>query len=158
MAKRRVDMIENGNLLAKVFYDPDYSEYQVRLYERGILNPDSDYFTGDLSDANGTALMMVGANPNPDPEPASVDKWWNDPEPMTRAEYIGHLRALYFAANDSDNENRAPWMKGDECATHCQQFDKIARDMNLSDNWLEESDYDYAERSSAWDNYDDNNG
>ena len=55
---------------------------------------------------------------------------------MTRTEYIAHLRALYLAANlsDSDNPNKCNWMVGDECATHCQSYDRIAGEMNLGDN------------------------
>ena len=65
---------------------------------------------------------------------------------MTRNKYISHLRAMYLAANASSTEDdgeglgryREPWMHGDECAVHCQAFDKIAIDMCLHDNWLEE--------------------
>lgn len=62
--------------------------------------------------------------------------------PMSRAEYIRRLAELYWAANLSDsgdNPQRSGWMKGNESATHCQQYDKIARDMGLGENWLEEN-------------------
>lgn len=58
---------------------------------------------------------------------------------MTRIEYINALRALYIAANNSDNEDglKPDWMKGDECATHCRPLDAIVREMGLGPNWLE---------------------
>lgn len=59
---------------------------------------------------------------------------------MKRQEYINLLRQLYLAANSSDTEDKPEWMKGDECATHCQQYDKIVREMNLHDNWLEQDE------------------
>jgi len=57
---------------------------------------------------------------------------------MTKEKYVSHLRALYLAANLSDSEDAPDWMNGSECGTHCQQYDKITREMNLSDNWLEQ--------------------
>lgn len=59
---------------------------------------------------------------------------------MTRREYIILLRKLYLVANLSDaNDNpaRPDWLTGDECAEHCQAYDRIAAHMNLSENWLE---------------------
>ena len=57
---------------------------------------------------------------------------------MTKTEYVSHLRALYLAANLSDSEDAPDWMNGNECATHCRRYEKIVREMGLSDNWLEE--------------------
>lgn len=57
---------------------------------------------------------------------------------MTKEEYIGHLRALYLAANKSDwPEEKPDWMKGDECSEHCCLYDKIATHMGLKGNWLD---------------------
>lgn len=65
---------------------------------------------------------------------------------MTRETYIGHLRALYLAANNSDADEldydgtplKPEWMKGDECSAHCCPLDLIARHMNLGEDWLSE--------------------
>ena len=56
---------------------------------------------------------------------------------MTRNEYIDHLRAIYLAANNSDNENKPEWMKGDEAHVHCCALDKIVHDLDLTENWIE---------------------
>lgn len=65
--------------------------------------------------------------------------------PMSKTEYVNHLRAIYYAANMSDagddfdgNPLKPEWMKGDECAVHCQAIERIVRDMGLGENWLEE--------------------
>jgi len=64
---------------------------------------------------------------------------------MTRTEYIDHIRALYRAANNSDNEFKPEWMNGDESATHCQPLDQIVRALDLGENWLEGDDRTNAE-------------
>jgi len=67
---------------------------------------------------------------------------------MTRTEYIKRLRELYLAANNSDNENKANWMRGDECAVHCQAYDKIIQHMGISGlNWLEGEEHSDEELS-----------
>jgi hypothetical protein len=59
---------------------------------------------------------------------------------MVRTEYIRCLQRLYKAANNSDNENKPTWMRGDECAVHCNALEKILEDMGVPGNdpdWLE---------------------
>jgi hypothetical protein len=57
---------------------------------------------------------------------------------MTREEYIGHLRAIYLVANNSDNEDKENWLLGNECSFHCRAYDTVVHHMGLDDNWLEE--------------------
>ena len=56
---------------------------------------------------------------------------------MTKREYIESLARLYYVANlaDSDSEAREQWLKGHEAALHCQAFDKVVRDLGLSECW-----------------------
>ena len=60
---------------------------------------------------------------------------------MVRSEYIRCLQRLYLAANNSDNEEKATWMRGDECRIHCNAFETILEDMVIRSDlppWYEE--------------------
>ena len=60
---------------------------------------------------------------------------------MVRSEYIRCLQRLYLAANNSDNEEKATWMRGDECRIHCNAFETILEDMGIRSElppWYEE--------------------
>lgn len=46
---------------AKIHYDASLQEYRVRLYINGKAQPDADYFTNDRTDAENTAIRMIGA-------------------------------------------------------------------------------------------------
>ena len=48
---------------------------------------------------------------------------------MTRQEYIATIAKLYRIANNSDTDQREAWINEDACATHCQAFDLIIRDL-----------------------------
>lgn len=51
--------------------------------------------------------------------------------PMTKAQALVHIQALYHAFNmaDSDNPERADWMRPEMAATCCQPLDAILREM-----------------------------
>lgn len=57
---------------------------------------------------------------------------------MSKREYVEMLAKLYYVANLSDardNPARPAWLKGHECAAHCQAFDKIVNDLGLGEIW-----------------------
>lgn len=56
---------ETLDLCAKVYYVHDLNEYRVELYQGGIHQVPSDYYTDDRDDANGTAFMLCNPNPLP---------------------------------------------------------------------------------------------
>lgn len=58
---RKITTIENGYHVAKIFRHDD--EYIVKFYYCGHHKPDADYFTGDWSDALGTAEIQIGLKP-----------------------------------------------------------------------------------------------
>ena len=55
---RKVTSIENGDKLAKIYREDD--EYIVKFYSCGVYQKEADYFTGDWSDAKGTAEIQIG--------------------------------------------------------------------------------------------------
>ena len=55
----RVFNTEMGDYRAKVFYDREWEEYQVKLYWRGLPIPEATYHTDDRDDAERTAKHMV---------------------------------------------------------------------------------------------------
>lgn len=55
---RKVTSIENGEKLAKIYRHED--EYIVKFYSCGVYQDTADYFTGDWSDALGTAEIQIG--------------------------------------------------------------------------------------------------
>ena len=55
---RKITSIENGENLAIVYREDD--EYIVRFYRSGAYQDAADYFTGDWSDALGTAEIQIG--------------------------------------------------------------------------------------------------
>lgn len=55
---RKITSIENGENLAIVYREDD--EYIVKFYSCGVYHDAADYFTGDWSDALGTAEIQVG--------------------------------------------------------------------------------------------------
>lgn len=56
---RFISSSSNGPRTAKIYRDPEWAEYRVRLYIDGILNPAADYFTDDLDDAKATLTAML---------------------------------------------------------------------------------------------------
>lgn len=56
---RQIRKIQKENVVVKVVYDPDFDEYQVKLYTDGKLDDLATYFTSDLADAKGTADHML---------------------------------------------------------------------------------------------------
>lgn len=48
---------------------------------------------------------------------------------MSKAQAIAHIQALYHAFNmaDSDNEDRADWMRPEMARTCCQPLDAILK-------------------------------
>lgn len=62
-SKRLVNTASNGNKVAKVYFDTDYSEFCVKLFVDGkYAGEDSNYFTDDKDDAVSTAKHMVSAS------------------------------------------------------------------------------------------------
>lgn len=55
---RKITTIENGENLAKIYREDD--EYIVKFYSCGVYQEAADYFTGDWSDALGTAELTLG--------------------------------------------------------------------------------------------------
>lgn len=65
MSKRLVNTFTdglNGDIVAKVYYDTEYSEYTVKMYYNGKHYEADDYFTNDKSDAFDTAKYAVAHN------------------------------------------------------------------------------------------------
>ena len=68
MAKRRlIDSAKpfgpfgNQGYEAKIYHCAEFAEYSVVLYINGVKQKDSDYFTDDRTDAENTAIRMIGA-------------------------------------------------------------------------------------------------
>lgn len=59
MTLRKVGSWTYGNAMAKVYRDPEYNEYQVKLSVGGIAQADATYFTDDRDDAMKTANSMA---------------------------------------------------------------------------------------------------
>lgn len=57
MAMRKIDQLVDSNtgVVVTVHYDSECKEYRVRI----AGNPDADYFTNDLLDADKTASLML---------------------------------------------------------------------------------------------------
>jgi hypothetical protein len=57
MALRLIETITrvDGSRTAKVYRDAQWNEWRVRFYTNGAHLIDGDYFTGEKSDAQGTA-------------------------------------------------------------------------------------------------------
>lgn len=63
-SKRLVTKVSKDLNLAKVYFDTDYNEYCVKLYNAGkYAGEDTDYFTDDRDDAISTAKQMVSFAP-----------------------------------------------------------------------------------------------
>ena len=56
---RLVTKHTNGKTIARVYKNPDWNEYHVKLYHGGVHHEPSDYHTDDLEDALGTANRMI---------------------------------------------------------------------------------------------------
>ena len=48
--------LESGDFKAKVYYTPEWDEYQVLFFVKGKHLKHGDYFTTDKEDAEGTAV------------------------------------------------------------------------------------------------------
>lgn len=50
---------ENGKVVAKIMFDEEYQEFQVKVWIDRIFQKDATYFTDDIEDAVATAKTMV---------------------------------------------------------------------------------------------------
>lgn len=50
---------------------------------------------------------------------------------MTKDQALAHIRALYACFNmaDSDNPERAPWLRGEMASSCCKPLDAILREL-----------------------------
>lgn len=55
---RIITTLTNDQKRAKIYRHED--EYVVRFYDHATYLEDADYFTGDWSDAKGTAEIQIG--------------------------------------------------------------------------------------------------
>ena len=66
-----INTVNFGNKTAKVYFNSELKEYQVKLFKSGKHEKDADYFTDDKADANGTAEHMVGMKKEEKKKPVS---------------------------------------------------------------------------------------
>ena len=52
-------VVNNNDLLVKVYRDSDWNEYVCRLFINGTENKDASYHTDDKLDALDTATAMI---------------------------------------------------------------------------------------------------
>lgn len=59
MAKRMIDKCWNGEVVVRVYWDYEWTEFQVTLESCGKKIPSATYHTNDREDAIQTSLSMM---------------------------------------------------------------------------------------------------
>ena len=62
MALRKIETRTNpaNQVKTEVFFNPEFSEYLVKVYRQGNYQSGADYFTDDRQDARDTAQAIRG--------------------------------------------------------------------------------------------------
>lgn len=61
---RLIDKQVGTDVTTKTYYNSEFGEYQVKVFENGVYNPEADYFTDDKDDAFATAKHIAKTNGN----------------------------------------------------------------------------------------------
>lgn len=59
---RLIDTQTGPNAVVKTYYNPEWDEYQSKVFINGVHDPEADNFTDDRDDAIATARHIAGTN------------------------------------------------------------------------------------------------